>query len=102
MRAGLWAPDTTLVVHANSGLFGWHAFDNVFPGEKADRTRLGYFALHNGGWILVNEKLESLTSPGGSRVAPGAAVELKQGATFRLSQDKNGRMAEVEFYTPTR
>lgn len=101
-RPGQWIPDATLVVHdAGLGLFGWHAFDNQFPGEKADRTRLGYFAKQNGKWLLVNEGLPSLTSPGGSRVATGTAVELKPGAPFRLSQEPHGRMAEVELYTPT-
>ncbi len=100
-RPGQWMLDGTLVVHAGGlGLFNWHAFDHVFPGEKADRTRLGYFAFHQGTWILVNEKLTSLTSPGGSRVGIGAAVELKPGATIRLSQDPHGRIAEVEWYTP--
>ncbi len=100
-RPGQWVADATLVVHGTTGLFGWHAFDNAYPGEKADRTRLGYFAFHQGSWVLVNEKLDSLTSPGGSRVPPGSAVELKPGAAFRLSQEKNGRMAEVEFYPST-
>ena len=100
-RPGQWLPDATLVVHGTTGLFGWHAFDNVFPGEKADRTRLGYFAFHQGGWVLVNEKLDSLTSPGGSRVARGSAVALKPGVAFRLSREKNGRMAEVESYPTT-
>ena len=97
-----WIPDATLVVHdVGLGLFGWHAFDNRFPGEKADRTRLGYFAKQSGKWLLVNEGLTSLTSPGSSRVATGTAVELKPGAPFRLSQEPHGRMAEVELYTPT-
>ena len=101
VRPGQWLPDGSLVVHGNGlGLFQWHAFDNVFPGEKADRTRLGYFAFHQGKWLLVNEGLTSLTSPGGSRVGPGAAVELRPGAAIRLCQEEHGRIAEVEFVNP--
>ncbi len=101
VRPGQWMPDGTLVVHPNGlGLYSWHVFDNIFPGEKADRTRLGYFLFHQGKWLLVNEKLASLTSPGGSRVAAGSAVELKEGAAIRLAQEKNGRIAEVEMVKP--
>ncbi|MBX9580185.1 MAG: hypothetical protein K2X87_07730 [Gemmataceae bacterium] len=98
VRPGQWMPDGSLVVHNGGlGLHHWHARDNVFPGEKADRTRLGYFALHQGKWLLVNEGLDTLTSPGGSRVPPGQAVELKPGAAFRLSQDPHGRLAVPGF-----
>lgn len=100
VRPGQWMPDGTLVVHGSGGLFNWHAFDHIFPGAKADRTRLAYFAFHQGKWLLINEKLATLTSPGGSRVPAGAAVELKAGATFRLAQDPHGRLAEVEVYSP--
>lgn len=97
VRPGQWMHDGTLVVHSNVGLFNWHVYDNVFPGEKADRTRQGYFALHQGKWLLVNENLKSLTSPGGSRVAPAQAVELKPGAAVRLAHEPHGRIAEVEY-----
>jgi hypothetical protein len=99
-RPGQWMQDGTVVVYNGLGLFPWHVFDHVFPGEKADRTRQGYVSLYQGKWVLVNEKMASLTSPGGSRVGPGAAVELKPGTPFRLSQEAHGRMAEVEWYTP--
>ncbi|MBA4064899.1 MAG: serine/threonine protein kinase [Isosphaera sp.] len=98
VRPGQWLPDANLVVHdAGLGLFDWHVLANVFPGERADRTRRGYFARHQGKWLLVNEGLASLTSPAGSPVPPGAAVELKPGAAFRLSKEPNGRLAVPDF-----
>ncbi|MGL6076678.1 MAG: protein kinase domain-containing protein [Fimbriiglobus sp.] len=99
-RPGQWQPDGTVAIHeAGTAIYGWHVFDNQYPGEKADRTRLGYFAKQDGKWLLVNEGLPSLTSPGGNRVAVGSAIELAVGKSFRLSQDAHGRMAEVEFYS---
>jgi hypothetical protein len=98
-QPGNWSDDGTLVLHANSALYSWHVFDNVFPGEKADRTRLGYFGMQNGKWILVNEKLPTMQSPGGNRVPPGQGVELIPGKPFLLAQGEHGRLAEVEYQT---
>lgn len=97
-RPGNWLPDGQLVVHDGGlGLFTWHVMDNAETGERADRTRLGYFSFHQGKWILINEKLDSLTSASGNRVPIGAAVELKEGAQIRLSTSSHGRLAEVVF-----
>jgi serine/threonine protein kinase len=102
-RSGQWTLDTQLVIYHNIYLFKWHAFSNVFPGETADRTPQAYCVFHEGKWLLINLNLTSLTSPGGNLVAPspkpgqpGQAIELKDGISFRLSQDPNGRMAEVQ------
>lgn len=102
-RPGQWTLDGQLVVYHNLSLFKWHAFDNIFPGEAADKTPQAYFAFFEGKWLLINQNLTSLTSPGGNKVAlsskpgqPGQAIELKDGITFRLSQDPHGRMVEVQ------
>lgn len=102
-RPGQWTLDGQLVVYHNLSLFKWHAFDNIFPGEAADKTPQAYFAFFEGKWLLINQNLTSLTSPGGNKVAPsfqpgrpGQAIELKDGVTFRLSQDPRGRMVEVQ------
>lgn len=95
-RPGQWMPDGQLVVYHNLTVFKWHAFDNLFPGPESDRTPQAYCAFHEGRWLLINQNLTSLTSPGGNRVPPGQAVELKDGAQIRLSQETHGRMAEVQ------
>jgi hypothetical protein len=99
-RPGNWMQDSQLVIYNNISLFKWHAFDNVFPGEAADRTPQAYCAFHEGRWLLVNQQLTSLTSPAGQRVPPGHFVELKHGSEIRLSQDSRGRIAEVELIRP--
>ncbi len=95
-RPGQWMTDGQLVVYNNLALCKWHAFANVFPGEEADRTRQGYFAFHQGQWLLINEALASLTSASGNRVPAGQAVALTDGAMIRLSQEPHGRIAEVQ------
>ena len=102
-RPGQWTLDKQLVVYNNLFLYKWHAFDNVFPGEEADKTPQAYFVFFQGKWLLINQNLTSLTSPGGNKVAPssqpgqpGQAIELKDGVTFKLSQDPHGRMVEVQ------
>jgi protein kinase-like protein len=94
-RPGQWLLDAQVVVYDGIYLFKWHVFDNVFPGEEADRTPQAYCQFYQGQWILVNQALPSLTSPSGNRVPQGQAVVLKHGAQLRLAQEPHGRIAEV-------
>lgn len=82
---GQWFGDSQLAVYHNLCLFKWHAFTDVLPGPDADRTPQAYFAMHQGQWIMVNQNLDSLTSPSGNPVPKGQAVVLKHGETFRLA-----------------
>jgi hypothetical protein len=95
-RPGQWLLDSQAVVYDGFGLFKWHVFDTLFPGEEADRTPQAFCQFFQGQWILVNKSLTSLTSPGGNRVPPDQAVILKHGAQIRLSQEPHGRIAEVQ------
>ncbi len=93
---GKWYPDGQLVVYHNLGFYKWHVYDNIFPGELADRTRQGYFLFHQGQWLLVNENMNSLLSPSGKPVPPGQAIALKDGLQFRMAQENHGRVAEIQ------
>ena len=102
-RPGQWTLDGQLAVYNGLYLFKWHAFDNVFSGEEADKTPQAYCVFYQGKWLLINQNLTSLTSPNGNLVAtspqpgqPGSAIELKDGVQFRLSQEPHGRMVEVQ------
>lgn len=95
-RSGQWLPDGQIVAFHNQSLFPWHVFDNVYSGELAELTPQAYCVFHQGRWLLINQTLDSLTSPGGNRVPIGSAVELKDKAQFRLSQQPHGRIAEVQ------
>jgi serine/threonine protein kinase len=95
-RPGQWLQDSQIVIWDGISIFKWHAFDNAFPGEEADRTPQAYCRFYQGQWILINQNLTSLTSPGGNRVSSGQAVVLSDGAQIRLSQEPHGRIAEVQ------
>lgn len=96
-KPGQFASDNhRLVVWHNQYLFSWHVFDNVFAGEMADRTPLGYFANQNNKWILVNTNCDSLTVVGGGPVPIGQGVELTDGKQVRLSTAPHGRLALVQ------
>ncbi len=97
-KHGKWMPDGRLVVYNKLSLFKWHVMDNIFPGEDAEQIKKqpqAYFAFHQGRWVLINQQLTSLTSPGGSNVQPGQAVELGNGVQFTLSQEPHGRKVEA-------
>lgn len=95
-----WVEDGQLVVFDGKELFSYHAYDNRFPGESADRNPLGHFKLEKGKWYLVNDNLISLISPNGNPVAPrmGQGIELKDRIKFTLANEPNGRMAEVVYF----
>jgi len=95
-RPGQWLPDGQFVAFHNQSLFPWHVFDNIYSGELADRAPQAYCVFHQGRWLLINQAMDSLTSPGGNRVPIGSAVELKDKTQFRLSQQPHGRIAEVQ------
>lgn len=96
-RPGTWVADGQVVLYHQKPLFQWHAVSGIFPDETVgDRTMKAYCVMHEGRWLLVNQSLNGLTSPGGTRLAPGQALELKEHASFRLSSEPNGRMADVE------
>ena len=96
-RPGQWMPDGELVVYPNYQLYKWHIFDNVSSNETTtDNAPVAYCVFHQGQWLLVNQALNSLTSPSGKRVEIGQAVALVHGAQIRLSQSQHGRFIEVE------
>ena len=95
-KEGQWVLEPNeLAIHKDQQLFEWHALDNKFPGEAADRTPLAYCVFHQGQWMLVNQALPTLPSPSGNGVPAGQAVALTHGAVFRFSEDPHGRQAEV-------
>jgi serine/threonine protein kinase len=94
--AGQWLADSQLAVYHNLCLFKWHAFSDVLPGPDADRTPQAYFAFHQGHWLLINQALDSITSPAGNPVPRGQAIVLRHGEQFRLAAGAAGRGVVVE------
>lgn len=48
--------------------------------------------------MLVNNGVEGMTSPSGRLVPKGQAVELRDGAVFRMTDRDDGLLCEVSVY----
>lgn len=96
-KPGQWISENhAVVLYHDFTIFKWHVFDNVFPGEEADKTPQAYCAFHGNRWLLINQNLSSLTSANGNRVPAGHAVELTDGIQIRLSNESHGRIVDVQ------
>lgn len=100
---GKFMPDNhRLMVYSNQYIYEWHASRNVFPNEKLtaeQKQPVGYFVLHQGKWVLVNQRLPDLTVIDGGEKTPiaiGAMAELKEGLQLLLSKGDGGRLLVVQ------
>ena len=101
-KPGSWVKDGEVTIYDQKLIHKWHVFDNVSVNETlqpVDKEPLADCQIFQGEWVLINRKLNSLTSPGGNRVPVGSCVALKHGAQIRLSQEPHGRIAEVEVHS---
>ena len=94
-REGQWVINDELNVYNNIPLFQWHVYSNVFADEKADRELQAYVVKHQGSWLLINQRINSMRSASGNIVAPGKAIQLKDGMSFRISDEENGYLVRV-------
>ena len=90
-----------LVVFHNQELRPWHVSSRVWPNERlaeADRRRVGYFQLHQGKWLLVNEGMPRLHDLTGKQDVPvGGRVALTEGHQLRLdTPERDGRVIQVQ------
>jgi serine/threonine protein kinase len=99
-KENVWKPENQrLVVYHNSTLHSWHANRDIIRNEKlktSDKKRLGYFALHRGQWLLVNESLSQLKDVTNDKIIPiGSSVVLQNNNKLLLSKEKGGRVAII-------
>ena len=94
-KPGVFRNNGEVVAYHNMPLFDWHVYSNVHNDEKASTDMRAYICRYNGMWLLVNYGVEGMTSPTGRLVPKGGAVELKDGAVFRMTSRENGLLCEV-------
>lgn len=94
-RKGVYRDKSDAVVYDTMPLYEWHVFSNVHNDEKANTDISAYIAYYNGMRLLVNKNIDGMTSPSGRLVPKGSAVELKNGAAFKMTGGKNGLLCEV-------
>ena len=97
-KKGVYRNCGELIVYDQMPLYDWHIFSNVHNDEKAGTEMRAYVCKHNGMWLLVNHGVEGMTSPTGRLVPKGQAIELKDGAVFRMTDRENGLLCVVSAY----
>ena len=99
-KEGVWRPENhRLMVYNNQYLFQWHANRNVIRNEKLSQEQkvpVGYFTFHQGRWVLVNQKLNTLKDITEDKEIPlGEMVELTDGKKLLLSKEEGGRIVVI-------
>jgi DNA-binding helix-hairpin-helix protein with protein kinase domain len=98
---GKFMPDNhRLMVYPGQSFFRWHVNRTVVPNERLgdeDRQRVGYFILHNGRWLLVNERMPDLMDvETKTSISIGAPIELTQARQLLASRERGGRLLIVQ------
>jgi hypothetical protein len=86
-----------LTIYHNLILQSWHLQSRTQPGEGADRSPKGYFALHQGKWLLVNNSGEALQVVKGAPVPHGQGVEIRQGLQIIAGNGTRRRLLAFDF-----
>ncbi len=94
-RAGVYRDCGEVIAYDGMPLYDWHVWSNIHNDEKAGTDMRAYICRHNGMWLLVNHGIEGMTSPTGRLVPKGQAIELRDGAVFRMTDRENGLLCEV-------
>lgn len=96
-----YKPDNhRLMVYSNQYLYEWHAKRTVFPNEKLtpdQKKPVGYFVLHHGRWVFVNQGLPDMKDVGEKKkIEINTMVELKDDQKLLLSPEDGGRLIHVQ------
>lgn len=97
-RNGVYRDNGEAIAYDGMPLYDWHVSSAVHNDEKAGTDMRAYICRHNGMWLLVNNGVEGMTSPSGRLVPKGQAVELRDGAVFRMTDRDDGLLCEVSVY----
>ena len=92
-----------LMVYSNQYLYPWHINRNIIPNEKLtaeQKKPVGYFVLHQGKWVLVNQNMPNLTDvsvPEEKKAVPiGQMIELHDDLRLLFSTEEGGRVAIIQ------
>lgn len=98
---GNFLPDNhRLMVYHNQYLYPWHANRNISPNEKIadkDKKPVGYFVLHQGKWVFVNQTLSKMKDLTEDKDVPiNSMVEITDGKKLLLTDEDGGRLVLVQ------
>jgi serine/threonine protein kinase len=100
-KPGVFKPENyRLMVYDKQLLYQWHVNRFVYANEKTtpeQKNPVGDFHFHNGKWILINRRLQSLYDKDlDKKIEIGQAVELTEGKKILLSTEEGGRLIIVQ------
>ena len=100
-KPGVFKPENyMLMVYNKQTLYKWHVNTFVSANEKLsdeDKKPVGDFHFHNGRWILINRRLDSMYDKDLDRkIEKGDFVELTDGKKILLSTEDGGRLIIVQ------
>lgn len=88
-----------IMVYSGQNLYLWHVNRRITPNENLtieEQKPVGDFHLHNGKWILVNRRLNSLMDVDTKQFIPiNSSVELTSGKKLLLSNEEGGRLVVI-------
>lgn len=98
---GKYLPDDhRIMVYHNQYLYRWHTDRTIFPNERLkteDKTPEGYFVFHQGKWMLINQRMQSLKDVNNDKmIAIGEPIELAEGTKILFSNKDTSRLAVVQ------
>jgi DNA-binding helix-hairpin-helix protein with protein kinase domain len=89
-----------LMVYDKQTLYMWHVNRYIAANEKTtdeNKRPVGDFHFHNGQWILINRRLNSLWDKTENKQIPvGGFVPLTDGRQILLSTEDGGRLIVVQ------
>jgi serine/threonine protein kinase len=93
-NSAFFSDNESLVVFEGAGFHVWHTTKTLTPNERltdSERQRLGYFAFHDGTWVLVNERLDGLRDLAIDQDVPiGGFVRLVDCGKLQISTPEYG------------
>ena len=77
-------------------MFPWHIERTIVPNERLaseNKSRVGYFVLHQQRWFLVNESMPDLkNAKTGEAISIGGKVELEDGLQLLTGKSPSSRL----------
>lgn len=100
-KQGVFKPENyRLMVYDKQTLYMWHVSTKVSPNERIkpeDKKPAGDFHFHNGKWILINRRLNSMYDKDeDKKIEIGQSVDLTEGKKILLSTEEGGRLIVVQ------
>ncbi|TND08563.1 MAG: hypothetical protein FD123_2067 [Bacteroidetes bacterium] len=98
---GKWVEEKhRLMVYNNQYIYQWHINRTISPNERLSAEQkkpVGYFVMHGGKWMLVNQTMNSLKDVTENKEIPiGQMIELTDGKQILLSNADGGRLVIVQ------